>query len=126
MVWDQNRAQTIEGGAREKRRRGTQERVSGTAKIPGNYQKFLANVYNKKELIFLSQKITEGQFIDDKDVYITAGDQVHHIGNAPPMDQCNHEEADTRVIVHLFYALQTLSHGMVHTGDTDVVVILPS
>ena len=72
------------------------------------------------------KKITEGQFPDDKDVYITAGDQVHHVGNSPPMDQCNHEEADTRVLVHLLHALQTSSLGMVHTGDTDVVVILLS
>jgi hypothetical protein len=42
------------------------------------------------------------------------------------MDQCNHEEADTRVIVHLLHALQTSSLGMVHTGDTDVVIILLS
>ena len=40
------------------------------------------------------------------------------------MDQCNHEEADTRVLVHLLHALQTSSFGMVHTGDTDVVVML--
>ena len=127
IVWDQYRALTIKGGTREKRGTGTRQCVSGTAKIPGNWQKFLANIDNKKELFtFLSKKITEEQFPDDKDVYITAGDQVHHVGNSTPMDQCNHEEADTRVIVHLLHALQTSSLGMVHTGDTDVVVILLS
>lgn len=40
------------------------------------------------------------------------------------MDQCNHEEADTRVLVHLLHALQSSSLGMVYSGDTDVVVIL--
>ena len=70
--------------------------------------------------------LTDAQLPEDKDVYITAGDQVHHVGNSPPMDQCNHEEADTCVLVglHLLYALQTSSLGMVHTGDTDVVVVL--
>ena len=127
LVWDQYHALTIKGATREKRGTGTRQRVSGTARIPGNWQKFLANVDNKKELFsFLSKKITEGQFPDDKDVYITAGDQVHHVGNSPPMDQCNHEEADTRVLVYLLHALQTSSLGMVHTGDTDVVVILLS
>ena len=126
IVWDQYHALTIKGATRGKRGTGTRQRVSGTARIPGNWQKFLANVDNKKELFsFLSKKITEGQFPDDKDVYITAGDQVHHVGNSPPMDQCNHEEADTRVLVHLLHALQTSSLGMVHT-DTDVVVILLS
>ena len=42
------------------------------------------------------------------------------------MNQCNHEEADIRVLVHLLHALQTASMGKVHTGDTDVVVILLS
>jgi len=42
------------------------------------------------------------------------------------MEQCNHEEADTRVLIHLLHALRTSSLGMVHTGDTDVVVILLS
>ena len=42
------------------------------------------------------------------------------------MDQYNHEEADTRVIVHLLHALQTSSLGIVYTGDTDVAVILLS
>ena len=94
----------------EKRGTGTRQRVSGNAKIPGNWQMFLANLDNKKELFSSqSQKITERQFPDDKHVYTTAGDQVHHIGNSPPMDQCNHEEADTRVIVHILHALQTSS-----------------
>jgi len=47
----------------------------------------VANVDNKKELFsFLSQKITGGQFPDDKDIYITAGDQVHYVGNGLPVD----------------------------------------
>ena len=56
-------------------------------------------------------------FSYEKDVYFTAGDEVHHVGNSPPIEQCNHEEADTRVHMHLVHALQTWSLGMVHTGD---------
>lgn len=122
IVWDQYRALTIKRDTLEKRGTGSRQRISGTAKIPGNWQNFLANVDNKKEpFSFLSKKIT-----DDKNVYITAGDQVHHVGDSPPMDQCNHEEADTRVLVHLLHALQSSLLGMVYTGDTDVVVILMS
>lgn len=127
IVWDEYRALTIKGGTREKRGTGIRQRICGTAKIPGNWQKFLANIDNKKELFtFLSKKITAEHFPDDKNVYVTAGDQVHHVGNGPPMDQCNHEEADTRVLVHLLHALHSSSLGMVFTGDTDVVVILLS
>ena len=35
--------------------------------------------------------------------------------NSPRLEQCNHEEADTRVLFHLLHALQTFSPGMVHT-----------
>lgn len=128
IVWDQYRALTIKGGTREKRGSGTRQRISGTAKVPRDWQAFLANEDNKTELFsFLSTAlVTNGQFPDDKDVYITADDCVHHVGNSPPMDRCNHEEADTRVLVHLLHALQTASVGMVYTGDTDVVVILLS
>ena len=101
IVWDQYRALTIKGGTREKRGTGTRQRVSATAKVPRNWQKFLANVDNKKELFsFLSEKISKEKFPDEKDVYITAGDKVHHVGNSPPMEQCNHEETDTRVLIH--------------------------
>ena len=57
---------------------------------------------------------------------MTAGDEDRHAGNSPPMEQCNHEEADTRALIDLLYALLTSSLGMVRTGDTDIVVILLS
>ena len=127
IVWDQYDALTIKGETREKRGIGIRQRVSSTAKVPGNWQNFLADIDNKKELFsFLSKRIAEKTFADEKDVYITADDEVHHIGHSSLMDQCNHEEADTRVLVHLLHALQTSSLGMVYTGDTDVVVILLS
>lgn len=40
-------------------------------------------------------------------------------------DKCNHEEADTRVIVHIIHSLARGSRSViVRTVDTDVVVIL--
>ena len=41
------------------------------------------------------------------------------------MDQCNHEEADTRIVVHIRHALERGAETvLVRTVDTDVVVIL--
>ena len=41
------------------------------------------------------------------------------------MPDCNHEEADTRIIMHILHALEL---GMrtfeIHTVDTDVITIL--
>ena len=45
-------------------------------------------------------------------------------GTALPIPDCNHEEADTHIIVHLSHALLTGATGLVRTVDTDVVVIL--
>lgn len=125
IVWDQYRSMSIKSATREKRGKGTRQRVSGSAKVPGNWQNFLSNAENKKELFsFLSTSIVQTSFQDGKQVYVTSGDQVLNAGNGPPMGRCNHEEADTRVLVHLLHALQYSSLGMVYTGDTDVVVIL--
>ncbi len=125
IVWDQYRSMSIKSATREKRGKGTRQRVSGSAKVPGNWQNFLSNAENKKELFsFLSTSIVQTSFQDGKQVYVTSGDEVLNAGNGPPMGRCNHEEADTRVLVHLLHALQYSSLGMVYTGDTDVVVIL--
>ena len=58
-------------------------------------------------------------------IYIL-GQSVINRGSASSMPDCNHEEADTRIVVHLRHAL--LTEGavtvLVRTVDTDVVVIL--
>ena len=40
------------------------------------------------------------------------------------MGQCSHEEADARLVVHVLNALQYSVCVLVHTSDTDVVVVL--
>lgn len=59
-------------------------------------------------------------------VYATLGERVVSIGNNnPAMPNCNHEEADTRLVVHILHALeQGLKRIEVCTVDTDVIVIL--
>ena len=56
---------------------------------------------------------------------VITGESVVHIGSGIPMPNCSHEEADTRMIVHLYHALaQGAKTIKVHTVDTDVIVIL--
>lgn len=47
-------------------------------------------------------------------------------GSSNPMTECNHEEADTRIVVHLLHALSSdnVNTIEVRTVDTDVIVIL--
>ncbi len=116
-VWDQYRSLSIKATTREKQGIATRQRASGSAKVPGNWQNFLSNAKNKKELFsFLSISIVQTSFQDGKQVYVTSGDQVLKAGNGPPMGRCNYEEADTRVLVHYCHALQYSSLGMVYTS----------
>ena len=59
-----------------------------------------------------------------KSVCVTSGQVVSACGLSVPMDDCNHEEADMRIMVHIRHALE---HGaetvLVRTVDTDVMVI---
>ena len=62
-------------------RTGILRHVSVTAKVPGIWHKLLAHVESKKELFsFLSKNISEETLPDEKDVHITAGNEVRHVG----------------------------------------------
>ena len=99
--------------------------MTGSVKVLRDWQTFLKNADNKKELFtYLSSMLSTRQLPDRKELYITEDDCVKHLGEGTPMGQCNHEEADTRILVHLLHALQTKSIGLIHTGDIDIVVIL--
>ncbi len=101
-------------------------KVSGKAKLPGNWMGFLCEPTNKKELFaYLTTKIEVFSWPPDKAVYVTSEQGVVCNTSSNSMSDCNHEEADTRITVHILHALK---HGAktvcVRTVDTDVVVIL--
>ena len=54
------------------------------------------------------------QLPDRKELYIIEDDCVKHMGKGTPMGQCNHEEADTRILVHLLHALQKVNRTNSH------------
>ena len=61
---------------------------------------FLCNSKNKTEFFtFLTDKIAELTFPSSKLVYVTSGQSVLHRGSANLMPDCNHEEADTRIVL---------------------------
>ena len=119
--------QFLKESTREKRGNSVQRKVSGQAKLPGNWVDFLRDPSNKTELFsFLTSKVAKSNFPPNKAVYVTSGESVISVGQTSSvMADCNHEEADTRVVVHI---LHTLEHGIktivVHTVDGNVIVIL--
>ena len=126
IVWDTYIPDSLKESTREKRGQGIRRKVSSQAKLPGNWMDFLRDPLNKEELFtFLTNKIEEFNWPADKAVYVTSGQAVSSLGSSSTMDSCNHEEADTRMVVHVQHALEQGARSvLVRTVDTDVIVIL--
>ena len=63
IIWDQYRAMSIKATTREKRGTGARQRVSASAKVPVNWQNFLTDPENRKELFsYLSTSIVQTSF----------------------------------------------------------------
>ena len=115
---------SLKESTREKRGKGMRRKVSSRAKLPRNWMDFLRDQNNKKKLFaLLTSKVIESVCPPCKVVYVTSGERVISAGS--DMTNCNHEEADTRVVVHILNAPeQVMKSVKVRTADTDVVIIL--
>ena len=100
--------------------------MAGKNKVPTNWKGFLHDEKNKEEFFkFLSVKIMSFKYPDNKKVFVTDGPLVLTNSITQAMLQCDHEEADTRLVVHIVDALKKgLSTCLVRTVDTDVIIIL--
>jgi hypothetical protein len=73
----------------------------------------------------LTSKVEDFACPPGKSIFITSGESVIAIGSNSSMQNCNHEEADTRVVVHILHALRQGNKTIqVRTVDTDVITIL--
>ncbi len=126
IVWDKYIPSSIKESTREKRGKGVRRKVAGKKKLPGNWSDFLRDPNNKEELFaFLSKKISTVDCPKDKEIIITSGDTTVLRGTDRSMAPCDHEEADTRLLIHVQDALLNgCTNCLVRTVDTDVVVIL--
>ena len=127
LIWDRYVTDSLKGTARAKRGKGVRRRVTGSAPIPGNWQNFLRVDENKTELFdFLSGQLISSLKDDDKEIIITDGDQVLCVparDDVSSLVPCNHEEADTRILLHAIHASQSHKKVLVRTPDTDVAVL---
>ena len=120
-----HQSDSLKESTRDKRGKGVRRKVSGHAKLPSNWMDFLRDPNNKSELFaLLTSKVANFDFPPNKAVYVTSARTVISTTSNAMMN-CNHEEADTRIIVHVLHALyQGMKSVKVRTVDTDVVVIL--
>ena len=126
VVWDEYRPDHLKEGTREKRGKAVRRKVSGDNKLPGNWNDFLRDPINKKELFeFLTSKVAGCSIPPECSIYITDGEHVTCVGTQIDMSTCNQEEADIRIVVHVKHALENGAKSIqVRTVDTDVVIVL--
>ena len=127
VVWDRYLSNSLKDCTRRKRGNGSRRRVQPDTKIPGNWAAFLRVDENKVELFhFLAKQLitisnVRGQVVTTKDESVLFNNERHDITNLAP---CGHEEADTRLLLHVADAAnQGFTKVVVRTVDTDVVVI---
>ena len=128
LVWDTYKDNSLKGTARAKRGKGVRRRVVGKAAIPGNWQNVLRVDSNKTELFgFLSNVLLQVFCEEDKEVVLTDGKGVlstQLLQDLHTLAPCSHEEADSRMLLHVSHAAQHGHHQMlIRTVDTDVVVL---
>ena len=105
--------------------------LDGNWTFPRNWNSYLQNVSNMVELFhYLSVSIAQTVFCEGKVVISTLDENV--LGSPMPgadeseypVRPCNHEEFDTRVVLH---AANALSHGykriLIIANDIDIIVL---
>ena len=127
VVWDLYIEGSLKSSTREKRGSGSRIIIKSTTPTTKSWQSFLRVDENKTELYnYLSDCISTQQ-TPMKVLYCTKGTDV--IANSDSeietdIAPCNHEEADTRLILH---ALHCAEHGhrriLIRSVDTDVEVL---
>ena len=80
---------------------------------------------NKKELFdFLATEVVKHDFGEEKEVVITIGSDALTL-NSQVQLPCSHEEADSRMAIHIMNALEEGNNTfLVRSVDSDVVIIL--
>ena len=126
VVWDRYLDSSIKGATREKRSAGLRCKVNPETKIPLKWNDSLRDPSNKIELFsLLTITAARQEVADKKELDITSDEPVISIGNASSMPNCDHEEADTRIVVYLLHSIQRGNKKiLVKTVDTDIIVIL--
>uniref|UniRef100_UPI00358E0809 uncharacterized protein n=1 Tax=Myxine glutinosa TaxID=7769 RepID=UPI00358E0809 len=129
LVWDRYaKSGSLKATARTNRGKGIRRRVTGSAALPGNWHSFLRVDENKEELFsFLSKQVTESIDVPDKQLIATDGEQVIAVppcADTAALAPCNHEEADTCMMLHAAAAMKSGHRRvLIRTVDTDVVVL---
>lgn len=127
IVWDVYKATSLKNGARKHRGCGIRTRVTLTTKIPKSWPNFLRESENKEELFRLLASSIPSIKEEGKELYTTMGaSALTSTGRDTEgrLHPCDHEEADTRIMLHISDAVaEGLIKVLVRTVDTDVLIL---
>ncbi|VDI52493.1 Hypothetical predicted protein [Mytilus galloprovincialis] len=131
VILDKIRQDRFKATTRGKRGKGIRRRVQTDSTIPSNWELFLRIDDSKTELFaYLAEQLLTLTASVQTTVVLTKGSE--EVCNKPDknngnLSPCNHEEADTRILLHVADAVKSGMHNiMIRTVDTDVVVIAVS
>ena len=127
IVFDTYVLNSLKSSTRSKRGTGTRTRVTGSTKVPKNWQAFLREDSNKTELFHYLATLLIAQSVGDSmQLFVTYDDGVmcNSDINIDSIAPCSHEEADTRLVLHCLHASNNgCKKVAIRTVDTDVVVL---
>lgn len=126
IVFDVYLPSSLKSEARSKRGQGARRRVTEHGILPRNWHSFLRNNTNKTELFeYLAEKIIDN--CKKNTIIVSKGTNAisnHQQMNICDISPCSHEEADTRIFLHVGHAVKMgVKAVIVNANDTDVLVI---
>jgi hypothetical protein len=110
LMWDQYFTGSLKAATRAKHGSGMRLRVMPSGSLPRNWSDFLRNADNKSELFhYLSSCVASVELTGNKQLIVTDGPHVHahNVNDVSSVDPCNHDDADTRMILHLTHAVNS-------------------
>ena len=129
-MWDEYFENSLKATTRSKRGSGVHQRVASDNKLLRNWKDFLRVDRNKQELFkFLAQCVTS---VDSGQKQVISSHGTNVLSSLPRgevsiLAPSTHEEADTRIFLHVADAVQCgFSRIIVRTVDTDVLVLAVS
>ena len=123
IIFDQYKNDSLKSETRRSRGDGRKCKVVAHGKVPKNWQGFLRNPSNKTDLFLLLAKSIYS--IQTGLAYATIGDSSICNKVVRASIPCIHEEADTRIFVHLKHAVEKdcITTAAIHANDTDIFVL---
>ena len=126
IIWDTYKDDSLKSCTRDKRGSGARRHVALSVKIPPNWKSFLLVNENKTELFRLLAEEVIAIHAQGKEVYSTYGNDVLSNTDRTTMNglqPCNHEEADSRIFLHVHDAALQHHRVLIRSVDTDVFVL---